>query len=389
MKKIVILTAILCCGLISFAQERVVLYNATIVDVEKGVLVPSMTIVMENGLLTTIEKARKKIRKGEIDVTNKYIMPGMIDSHLHWANFAGERPEMDSLSNSYLREGVTTVRDVGGDALVLQKYMNYLKSDSLSGPAVYYSSFWAGKNYFDMRGREESVEVAWNREINPSDDYEKAILAAKECGCLGLKLYADLTYEQLVEIVALCKKHGIKPWGHLASNEENALEVVRAGVEVVSHIYYVNNMLEAGKGTMEELFGEMKKRGTVLDPTLTISLENGMDYVVPHFIAAYQAGVQFVAGTDYIDISDQGSYKSFFLHEMDLYVDKCGVSPLDAIRAATINGAEILGKKDQLGVIKKGAEADLLVLSKNPLESIKALREIEMLYIDGKRISQN
>lgn len=374
----------MCCGLFSFAQQRVVLYNANIVDVERGIIVPSMTIVMENGIVKTIEKAGKKIKKGEIDVTNKYVMPGMIDSHLHWANFAAKRPEMDSLSNAYLKEGVTTVRDVGGDALILKKYMNYLKSDSLCGPTVYYSSFWAGKDYFDMRGREESVDVAWNMEINPPDDYEKAIIAAKECGCMGLKLYADLTYDQLVEIVALCKKHDVKAWGHLATNEDNALEVVRAGVEVVSHVYYVDKMVEAGKGTMEELYDEMKKRGTVLDPTLTISIENNMDYVVPHFIAAYKAGVKFVAGTDYIDFSDSGSYKSFFLHEMDLYVEKCGVTPLDAIRAATINGAAILDKKDQLGVVKEGAEADLLVLSKNPLESIKALRGIEMLYLDGK-----
>lgn len=374
----------MCYGLFSFAQHKVVLYNANIVDVERGIIVPSMTIVMENGIVKGIEKAGKKIKKGEIDVTNKYVMPGMIDSHLHWANFAKKRPEMDSLSNSYLRDGVTTVRDVGGDALILKKYMNYLKGDSLVGPTVYYSSFWAGKNYFDLLGREESVAVAWNMEMNPSDDYEKAIIAARECGCVGLKLYADLTYEQLVEIVTLCKKHGMKSWGHLATNEDNALEVVRAGVEVVSHVYYVNKMIEEGKGTMEELFDEMIKCGTVLDPTLTISIENGMNYVVPHFIAAYKAGVKFVTGTDYIDISDSGSYKSFFLHEMDLYVEKCGVLPLDAIRAATINGAVILDKKDKLGVVKEGAEADLLVLGKNPLESIKALRDIEMLYLDGK-----
>lgn len=384
MKKITFILLFLSYWVTLSAQEKVVLYNANIVDVVSGKIVPSKTITLENGIITKISNAKKKIRTGDVDVTGKYILPGLIDSHLHWANFAEDRPAMDSLCSVYLKDGVTTVRDVGGDATVLKKYNSYREKDGLVGPDVYYSSFWAGKNYFDLRGRDEDVTTAWNLEINPGDNYEKAIINAKEVGCLGLKLYADITFEQLKEIVALCHKHGVKPWGHLASNEDNALEVVRAGVEVVSHIYYVNSMLKASKGTQEELYSEMIKRKTVLDPTLTISTENNMDYVIEHFKTAYKAGVEFVAGTDYIEISDDNNYTCFMLHEMDLYVDKCGVSTIDALRSATINGAKILGKEGKLGVIKKGAEADILVLNENPLESIKALRNIKSIYLNGE-----
>lgn len=380
MKKLVFLILTACIVSMTHAQERLIFYNANVVDVEKGTINPFQTITIENGMITNVTKSKKHIAKGEIDMTGKYMMPGMIDSHLHWSNFAKDRPAMDSLCAAYVKQGVTTVRDVGGDAPIIKKYQEYLKKEQLRGPEVYYCSFWAGKNYFDMRGRDEAVDVAWNLEIHPSDDYRKAIKEAKECGCIGLKLYADISYEQLCEIVKICNEEGISPWGHLATNEDNALEVVKAGVKVVSHVSYVHEM----KGTSDELYAEMIKRGTVLDPTITNSVENDMDYVMNDFSKAYKTGVKFVAGTDYIDMNDQNSYKCFFLHELDLYVNKCGVSIADALKAATVNGAEIIGMKDKLGVIKKGAEADILILNHNPLLSIEALNDIEKVYLNGK-----
>lgn len=382
MRKVMIALLLLVANLSLYGQKNVVLYNANLVDVESGMILPAKTIVVEDGRITEIKNAAKHIGTNQVDVSGKYVMPGLIDSHLHWANFASKRPELDSLCKVYLLDGVTTVRDVGGDASVLKMYNQLVESGELNGPTAYYCSFWAGPDYFKLRGGDEAVDLPWNMEIKVGSDYEKAILAAKECGCMGLKLYADLTYEQLVEIVTLCKKHDIAPWGHFATKEGNLMEVVQAGVEVVSHTYYLAEL----KGGMEQLFEEMLRRGTILDPTLTISIENKMEGTVPNFIKAYKAGIPFVAGTDYIDITDKNEYTCFFLHEIDLYVNECGVSIPDALRAATVMGAKILGKKDQLGVIKVGAEADLLVLRSNPLESLNALRSIEMMYLDGKKV---
>lgn len=66
--------------------------------------------------------------------------------------------------------------------------------------------------------------------------------------------------------------------------------------------------------------------------------------------------------------------------------DSCGMSIPDVLRAATTVGAEIIGQAGRLGVIRKGAEADLLVLKSNPLESLKALRQRIALYLDGKEV---
>ena len=92
---------------------------------------------------------------------------------------------------------------------------------------------------------------------------------------------------------------------------------------------------------------------------------------------AYRAGVKIDAGTDVID------GKTIFQQELNLLVDSCGMSIPDVLRAATVVGAEVVGKEGKLGVIREGAEADLLVLKSNPLESLNALQDRKALYING------
>lgn len=373
----------------AYSQESFVLYNANVVDVKSGQILPGRTVTVKNGIIESIQKANKKMAVGAMDCSGKYVMPGLIDSHVHWANFAVDSSQMTSLADVYTKQGVTTVRDVGGDGTIIKRYNNHVLRGEITGPKVYFSSFWAGKNYFDLRGRKDAdFGTVWTREINPGDDYRKAVIEAKDAGCMGLKLYADLTGDQITEIAQLCRENGVRVWGHFATNEDNAQEVVNGGVTVVSHIYYLNELLntkpdkdeilrkEIAENRYGELFKDMVRLGTVLDPTITISTENGMDYVTEYLKMAHQAGVKIVAGTDYIDITDDYKYTCFLLHELNLYVDKCGLTTADALRAATINGAEILGMEGVLGEVSCGAEADLLVLDSNPLESLQALRNI-------------
>ena len=74
------------------------------------------------------------------------------------------------------------------------------------------------------------------------------------------------------------------------------------------------------------------------------------------------------------------------MDELYLLTDSCGMSIPDVLRAATIVGAEVLGQIDKLGVIREGAEADLIVLKSNPLESLQALRQQLALYMNGKKV---
>ena len=133
----------------------------------------------------------------------------------------------------------------------------------------------------------------------------------------------------------------------------------------------------------DEAQGSQAVRG--VEVAVLFLIEPAAPYAFRYTNEAYRAGVKIAAGTDYADMTKDG-YKSVFLKELDWLADSCGMSIPDVLRAATTVGAEILRESGKLGIIREGAEADLLVLRKNPLESLAALKEQEALFIDGKRV---
>ena len=107
---------------------------------------------------------------------------------------------------------------------------------------------------------------------------------------------------------------------------------------------------------------------------------------VPRYVSeAYRLGVKIATGTDWVRL-ENGRINSVFMDELYLLTDSCGMSIPDVLRAATIVGAEVLGQVGKLGVIREGAEADLIVLKSNPLESLQALRQQLALYMNGKKV---
>lgn len=377
--------------------QNVTFYNVNIVDVAEGTIVPGRTVVVENGVITKISKAKKHIKSGQADRSGCYMMPGLIESHSHWGNFSFNEKIMQQMADSFLECGVTTVRDAGGKADVAKQYSRRLEQGEITGPTVYLSSFWVGPDY----KLQDSVEHVWERTI-PYDatvgQLEQFILEAKEFGCWGVKLYNDLSYEMLQKIVPLCHKHGLRPWGHFATSPASALECVRAGIETVSHAYLIEEMegfTEEGRAKRytpekiayrDSVYREMVKRGTILDATTKLcSQEDAALYVNTVFTKdAYQAGVKIAAGTDCVDF-DHGN-RCLLLEEMNILHDSCGMNIPDVLRAATTTGAEVLGLSGKLGIIKKGAEADILLLKSNPLVSLVALSKEKEVYVNGKKV---
>lgn len=398
MKRIIFGLGCLLCLLSCERKPDVVFYNANVVDVERGEIVPGMTVSVRDGMIAKIEKASTRMREGERDLTGLYLMPGLIDSHAH----LGDCESMGWLEDavkSYLKEGVTTIRDAGGDMRPVKVYKAQLDSGTIVGPDVYFSSFWAGTNYFAGRPRFDtkgySTENApWSQCISDTTnvrDLERMVIEAKEYGCMGLKLYSDLSAGMLQKIVPLCHKHGLKAWGHAETRLANAMEVVKAGVETVSHIYLIVGLRNSYSSEYrkrcfdpeevahrDSIYKEMIARGTILDATIAVS--SSMKFLYRVVNEAYRAGVKIDAGTDVIHRN------TIFHKELNLLADSCGMSIPDVLRAATVVGAEVIGQEGKLGIIREGAEADLLVLKSNPLESLAALQQREALYIDGKEV---
>lgn len=398
MRRIIWMIVSLLCLLSCEKKPDVVFYNANVVDVEKGEVVSGLTVSVTDGIITRIEKASTRIKEGERDLTGLYLMPGLIDSHAHLGD-CGRMGWLEDAVKSYIKEGVTTIRDAGGDMRPLKVYKAQLDSGTIVGPDVYFSSFWAGPKYFLRSPRPETQgypteNAPWNQCVPDTasiEDLERMVIEAKEYGCTGLKLYTDLSVEMLHKIVPLCHKHGLKVWGHAETGLADALDVVKAGMETMSHVYLIVGIKNCYSpdyrkrcfaseeiARRDSIYKEMLSRGTILDATIAVS--SSMKFLYRVVNEAYRAGVKIDVGTDAI----QGN--TIFHEELNFLADSCGMSILDVLRAATIVGAEVVGQEGKLGVIREGAEADLLILKSNPLESLVALQKREALYINGKEV---
>lgn len=389
-----------------YAENKLVLYNCNIVDTENGKVIPSKTIHVENGKIVKIENAKKKLKKGQTDVTGKFVMPGLIDSHMHWGSFAFDSTSAEYMSKEYLKKGVTTVRDLGGNVKNIHNYLNWVKNGIMDGPRIYYCSFWATGEYYinpaDFKGSEYKDCAPWSRKFSVKDStdtaIEKAVLEAKEIGCMGFKIYINYTPEELARMIPIMKKHGMKVWAHSSQyNGAKAIEVANSGVEVMSHAYMlcddfqeIEELTDEKKKYLGEVCEAMKKNNVVLDPTVVISAYNDMEFAIEIMKLAYAAGVKFVVGTDYMLPPTKGD-KGFLCavqEEMKVLHEKCGISIPEILKAATVSGAEILDMQGRLGCVAEGAEADLLVLETNPLQSLEALKHIDTLILRGKVVNK-
>lgn len=390
-KSIISLFLFIAASASALADNDITLYNGNVIDTDTGVIRYNQTIEIRDGKIHKVYPAKKKIRKGETDASGRYLIPGMIDSHTHFGNFCEDPQKAAELSAEYLKQGVTTVRDVGGNYLWIDKYNKLRSEGAFAGPDIYYSSIWATGDFtmpaYHTRGA-DTDNAAWSRMLSVKDStdaaLEKAVLEAKAIGCTGFKLYINYSKEDLARLIPIIKKHGMRVWAHSGQvSGATSLEMTDSGVDVMSHSYLISDIFYPHKSLsakekeyVGKVLDKMAENGVILDCTVAISCKSGSYFALEVTREAYDRGVRFVVGTDLPGCE--------FLNEIDLLSKECGISNLDILRAATLTGAEIIGQEGNLGVITEGAEADVVMLKKNPLEDISALHEIEMTIADGR-----
>ena len=373
------------------AGGSVTLYNCNVVDTEAGKILRGRTIEVRDGIITDISRAAASPGEGDVDMTGRYVMPGMIDSHVHWGIFSQTEELSETFSKDFLAAGVTTVRDLGSNYLNISRFNKGVRNGIYAGPRVFYSALWAAGNYFmdpmDSVGWEGTGDPPWSRKLNVSqctdEDIEKAVLEAKAIGCTGFKLYINYSGQDLDRVVPVMKRHGMKVWSHASQVKgADALAVARSGVDAVSHAYMLCNDLTsrdsltaAEKDYLRRVFRELRRNKVILDATAHISMYEGeMMYSREIISLAYKAGVKIAAGTDFFGCA---------IYDEILQLSRCGISNADILRAVTCHGAETLGMEEKLGTIREGAVADLLVLDSDPFEQISALADVRMTYVGG------
>jgi imidazolonepropionase-like amidohydrolase len=345
------------------------------------------------------------------------VIPGLIDAHVHLTSGPGNEEQIAKTLRFGLLGGVTSVRDMGGDDIVLAGLAKTASDAKEAAPRIYYSTLVAGPPWFaDPRPKASSHggvagEVAWMRAITPESDFPAVISAGKATGAVGLKIYADLPASTVARVTAEAHRQGLRVWAHSAVFPAKPSEVVAAGVDVVSHSNYLGaegmnpppesyEAARRGQGidysrspvdgeAITALFRLMKEKGTILDETLFVTNagKHGDDDPVWRFTVAatrraHQLGVSLAAGTDSFGNPARDAMPN--LHrEMQFLVEDCGLTPIEAIHAATFEGARTFGEEKSYGTVEIGKVADLVILREDPASDIRRTKNIAAVVKGG------
>lgn len=359
-----------------------------------------------------------------LDLRGRYAIPGLVDAHVHLTAPFSRTGQQDSLSQFLLLGGITAVRDMAGDGVVLQQRARAARSGATLSPRIFYSTLIGSHGHFTTDRRVPSIarggtpgQLAWMRGIAVDGDGRIAAVGAREIGATGLKAYAGLTAPLLAAAVREAHGRGLKVWSHASVGPATPSEAVTARVDVLSHASYLvgeladslpgdyNRLIDrltygrpADSPRLRRLFAEMRRRGTMLDPTLNNARRLGASRAVlegelQHMVGvdawsldaarlAHRAGVRFVAGTDVSGYPGRDALP--LLHdELAIYVEDVGLTPLEALTTATRHGAEMLGAERDFGTIARGRFADLVILDADPLANIRNTRRIAYVVKGG------
>lgn len=427
----------------------ILITHAEVIDVETGEIWSNQTIGINDGTIAFISNDDSKSYNAEqtIDADGKYVIPGLWDMHIHFRGGEELIEENENLIPLFLANGITGVREAGGD--MTQKIFEWqeaIEDGTMRGPKIFTSGpkldgpggTWAGS--IPVTTQEEAVQAV-DSLINLGSDF--------------VKLYdSRISRDAYIWILEEAKRRGIKTSGHMPFSVM-LNEAVEAGLGSVEHLYYVlkgtsiqeqevtndvladkasfwgsMNRLMATTNETQELatFNLLRDNNTFVTSTLFIgntltylkevdhSNDRYLNYIGDGIIDTYQgrirsalnateeftqmrtnlnntfvnlvpklhkAGVTMLAGSD-CGASNSYVYPGVSLHgELKALVD-AGLPEIEALKAATINGAKFLEVDEFYGSLKAGKSGDLLILNENPLEDINNTQSINRMVLQGK-----
>lgn len=446
-------------------EDALCIENISIVDPVNG-LTENQTIIIQAGKISKIADSGELNLAADnniIDGSGKFVIPGLWDTHVHFAYIEKLAPKMLDFFIAY---GVTSVRDIGGRI----SFVKDLKERSQANPTQLPRIMIAGPlldgipNVYDGSG-------VWRPPLSVGlEGVEEAIDQVNKLDSIGvdlLKAYEMLSPEQFKAIIKVGKEKGLKITGHVPLSMD-VISASNAGLNSIEHLKNLEmscasnadsllskrrEMLEEGKNDeggvlrsrihnaqipvalnnydedkAQEVLDVLAENQTWQVPTLTVNVGSTKsffaseewqesyqylpDSIGEHWAKStqqmmsrepsefslkfanwkmemvnkiYEKGIDIMAGTDSPVIY---LTPGLSLHEELALLVEAGLSPLDAIKSATLNPARYFDLENELGSVKENMWADLVILNANPLENIKNTKQIHAVikqgrYLDG------
>lgn len=411
------------------------LVAGTVIDTNGDSVLENRTVLIQNGIIISIFPSGQKALPEDymvLDLRGKYLLPGLIDGHTHFSPNQTREQDLRSM----LESGITSVRDMGGNAMLYKNLKERADQGQFQLPDIYHSATFFGPEFMvDPRvkfaaGPFEAGKSPWMRVIEADTDISLAIADAKAAEVRGIKLYSSLTTAQILVITKEAHSQGLQVYGHATIFPAKPSDLVKASPDGISHALSLAfevyddlpdefnkairtwlpqkdlNLIDENDERFIRLFKAMKEKQIIFEPTLSAwqDSENSpkptqgpvnpnmavaadqldkaaiVNWNVRITRRAIQEGVKISAGTDQTVAMKWVQDEIIFLTEL-------GMSPIQAIKAATLNNAEVLGLEDQLGSVEVGKRADLLILDKNPLEDLENIRKVFMVIKNGRVVS--
>jgi len=412
----------------SLAQDIKIIHAGTVLAAPGESPLQNQSILIENGKIKEMRNGFNSAQQFGvpddktqiIDLKNKFVLPGFIDLHTH---ITGERnpdanpyewvklEEADAAYSAIpyakrtLEAGFTTIRNLGGDANVMNALKRAIAQGLVEGPRIIASTgaISATGGHGDFHGYNSQIMEMAGVDASicdGSDDCRRAVRALVKRGADVIKITAtggvlsntaagvgqQLTDDELKAIVETATSLGrnVAAHAHEAGGINAAL---RAGVQTIDHGSYLDDesvklfnetgaylvpTLLAGVSVKEELETNNK-----IPPAIVEKIRQVAPVVEASFKRALNGGVKIAFGTD-SGVSKHG----LNAREFELMV-QYGMDENDAIKSATITAAEVLGMSNQLGTIEQGKIADIVAVDDNPLQNISVLKDIRFVMKEG------
>ena len=401
------------------AATVTVIKAGKLIDTENGKVLTNQMILVENDRIKAVG-ANLTIPAGAklIDLSNGVVMPGFVDTHTHVTGEADEnyydmfrKSFVDNAITAHINArktldaGFTTIRDVGSSGFVDVALRNAINAGKIPGPRMQTAVFYIGAtgSHGDLNGFSPWLDSRMPEEMSGVadgvDGVRKKVRYLIKYGADVIKFGASagvlseeasvgapqFTQEEMNAIVDEAKMHGIKACAH-AHGTEAIKMAIRAGVASVEHGSFLDDegirlMKERGTFLSADIYNDdyiMSEYARLGYPQKILDKEKLVGGTQrENFRKAVLAGVKIAFGTDAGVYPHGWNARQFAKHV------EWGQTPMQALQSATINSADLLGWRDQIGSIAVGKYADIVAVAENPLDKISVLENMQFVMKGG------